>query len=253
MQTIVDKIADRAAIKSLKNAYDLADSAEIVKSSGRIGIATALLVLACEELSKARHYRSISYGIITTDESNIGTTYVFSPKVMREHELKHMDSIGSSLATLVGKVMDKNRDRIEEIMGDTKIDFPDGRQPSEEVQKKFETLTKELFDNDEEYQREFLKLKSLLLRMEELKERGLYVDVNGKDVLSPDDIKEEEYMTLKKHFNELVLQSGPFIDGSMVSKFADFSMRYLSKAAQRQKKSMFDNYKRGSIRRSSKP
>lgn len=248
MQVVKDKIADKAAIKGLKNAYDLAESAEQLSSLGKIGAAVSLLVIACEELSKARHYRSISYGIITVDESKLGDRYVFSPKVMREHELKHMDSAGSGLASLVMSLAEKNRDKIDEFISANNIDLSKGLL-SKEDQKKFDSFTESLFESDKEYQKEFKELQDLMRRMEELKERGLYVDVKDGNVLSPDDTKESDYIVLRKHFDKLILDYGKYIDGSATSRFADLSARFLADAAKRQKEPMFYSYRRGDLNR----
>ena len=46
----------KAGIECLENALNLSESSEILHNTGKVGVATSLMVLASEELAKAEIY-----------------------------------------------------------------------------------------------------------------------------------------------------------------------------------------------------
>lgn len=243
----LNQIYNKAAIKCLGNAYDLSESAELLFASGKTGIAVSLMVLACEEMAKGQHYRSFAEGLTTTDVRMIGKIWVFDKKVIYEHELKQMYSTASGIIQPFFDVVKRKKDKIDAAF--LSLDLPDD--PSvpllPETEEKMKIIFEKFFDSDQEFRKISTNLRSLMERMEGLKEQGLYVDIKDGKILSPAGISKDDFMLLRNHFNHLVISFGGSIAGIGQFEKGTFHMKFLNNLAKSQKKPSFESYRRGSL------
>jgi AbiV family abortive infection protein len=211
------------------------------------GTAASLLVLACEELAKGHHFRSMASGLTTTDVFQLGNTWVYSTKVIYEHELKHVFSAASGIIEPFMNVLNEKKAEIDamiESVGllEDGIDFF-----SDEYKERAGKIYEKFFQSDPELQRKTETLKNLMERMESIKETGFYVDIKDGKVVGPKDVPKDDYLLLRGHFDNLFFHYGSGIAGIVDSRNAALSKLVLDSLAKRQKKPSFDTYRRGSV------
>ncbi len=242
-----NEIYDKAAIRCVGNALNLSESAELVYKSGKVGLGSALLVLACEELAKGQHYRSIADGLATTDVSKLGETWVFSYKMLYEHELKQSLLGFGAIFELFNKIYQEHMDEIVSSYESLNLSVKDILNNTSEVGKKLKENYKKFFQSNQEFEKKTKELKELIKRMEIIKERGFYVDIRNGKVVSPTDISSEEYLKLKNHFDTLFLVFGSGIAGISNNGFEALYKRIVKEFAKKQSRPMMEDFKRGSI------
>ncbi len=84
----------KAGIECLENALNLSESSEILHNTGKVGVATSLMVLASEELAKAEIYGLLADDLISLDKNDLGKKYVIAGKILKDHTTKGIHFMG---------------------------------------------------------------------------------------------------------------------------------------------------------------
>lgn len=242
-----DPLMGRAARAALRNALDLAESAEFLHEKGKTGLANALFVLALEELEKGRHYRSMADDMSSTDPSRLGKEWVVSGRIEREHELKHLMSGAAGLVGPASMAFERKWAEMGSRLERMDMSwFPEGEPPADFLE------AVNAMSDDPELETHSRLLRDLATRMEDIKEQGLYVDVVDGKVLSPGDASEKDYALLRDHFNDLVHGFSEGIAGAASPAKSAFHRYVMHGLIGHQTKPFFEGFPRGGFSRSAR-
>lgn len=240
---IRDKTSHKAAVACLQNAMDLTDSADLLHKAGRVGVAIALYVLACEELSKGQSYRNTADGSASFDPNDIGKKWVFDRKFLSEHELKHIQSVMLAMVPRLQAKLDAHWGELLSSMTEAEMEsvFTEGipEQANERLSK--------VMGLDKEFDREMHELVELGRKMEGLKQRGFYVDVRDGEVLTPRHLLETDYTQLREHFHTVLAGFSGGIVGDISPEKMAFSAWFMERLIPRQERPTGRGFKRGNF------
>lgn len=200
-------LAPSAAAAALDNASDLLRSSELIAADGKPGLAVALVIAAIEEIGKALGLElqiQLEAGLAqvepSSEEERVTTHH--QTAVFDDHQLKKFlcfsfipslavyRALGVSTAESSGDVSEQ----VFRAMDQLRPVFEEGRPPSSIDQEK-QPLAHALLDF-------LVQTHQAALDFEQLRQRGFYVDVRGKTVLSPRRIPPRKYRSLNAYAKE---------------------------------------------------
>ncbi|HEV2317304.1 MAG TPA: AbiV family abortive infection protein [Thermoplasmata archaeon] len=194
-----DKFYARAAREAIRNSLSLAESGESLLSSGKIGPATSLLVLACEEFAKGMMFSSVADGTLSLDRRDLGKKWVVDPSAPKSHALKQLFAGGAFLAPVLAASLNKRWPEIERRISTMEIPDPG----SEEFANIVEQFGHEYFpaaDQDPEAR----KRSDLISRLDSLKLAGFYVEVEEGTVRTPQSVSKEDALAVLQLYDEIL-------------------------------------------------
>lgn len=245
-----DRQCHKAAVACLRKALELSDSAETLKAAGNTSQAISLMVLACEEIANGINYSSIADGLLTTDIQQLGKTWVFDKKILFTHELKQLMAGSTAIVPSFLEMAQRHDAEIEKLGED--FDFLNftGELP-DEIRKRMEAI----LDSDQEYQEERKKLdrlRDLIFRMEEIKERGFYAGSKDGSVVAAASSEESDYKLLRDHFYFLISRYSDGICGLLPPGKAEFHRAFMKHMVKKQKRPTFQGFDKRKFRRSTR-
>lgn len=238
-----DKTSHKAAVACLQNAVDLADSADLLHKAGKVGVAIALYVLACEELSKGQSYRSTADGSASFDSNDIGKKWVFDRKFLSEHELKHLQSVMSAMVPRLQAKLGAYWGKLLSSMTEAEMEsmFTEG------IPEQAKERLSAVMEADKEFSSAMRELVELGRKMEGLKQRGFYVDIRDGEVLTPRHLLETDYAQLREHFHTVLAGYSGGIVGDISPERMAFSAWFMERLIPRQVRPTGRGFKRGNF------
>jgi AbiV family abortive infection protein len=238
-----DRFLSRVAVACLSNAISLAESADLLRAAGKTGPATALYVLACEELSKGQQYRATADGMASFDTSDLGKTWVLDKRHLTEHELKHFLIAAAAMTPIQTGFLRPYLPELAVLLGDRvlEVPFPEPESLPPEIR----TRVDEILDSDPEVDKQMEEIHRLAIRMEDLKERGFYVDINDGKLLVPAALLAIDLERLRELFHQVLAAFAAGITGDIPNRKFDFHRDMAHRLARTQTRPTGKGFRRG--------
>lgn len=238
-----ESIYRKAGIKCLGNALNLSESSEILNESGKVGVSISLMVLASEELSKAEVYSLMAEGLLSVDENDLGKTYVYDRRFLWDHATKEIQFIVNSIISPFVDLLNDTGATVEEI-SEFLGEMENGNLGKKRRSGSTLAVTKADYEDFEKSLKEQSERSMAFFgNMNDLKLKGLYVDITDEGIVSPKKLDKSIYEKLGGMFEQNISRYSDLITNG----FPEFMKEELKKAIKRivgtQTKPMFRGLK----------
>jgi AbiV family abortive infection protein len=234
LSTLNEKSLEQGLFAIYNNALELNISADILAKEEKYAMATALKLLSVEELIKAQFVFLFIIGVTSKDFIDLGFKKIKDHKTVHQTRLV-VAAIFNGINNIINKVnieekftsiIDANPEKFELLKEERPEDFI--KRVVASVPSVNEILNDEGILTDGRLDKVIEKKDDWLASAQTIKEKCMYVDIEGGRWTSPIDIKINEYLEADKNAKEVFTVMAPIIEDLMTNTKEGRRLTFLS-------------------------